>query len=162
MAIDPTLQPDVKALETLLTRKRNAGSMLLDQDMWERWGAQHASDDERAARNASAAAADEEHRACVEALERAVAGLRTTNPAVVAAWADAHDELLRGFIARNEVEAKANSSSMAATGVFVAGQEREGWSKVKRAELAFVDQNFFYISIDAADYARIFGFELVR
>lgn len=149
----PAHADHVRQLERLLAQLRADGAGLLEQDAWDRWGSHHASDAERAER-AERERALVEHRATTQReLEALVAKLRETAPAAIAAWADAHDTLLADFLARTGA---VDPDSSAATAVFVANQEREGWRAVARGERAFVDENTFFVSIDRALYQRLF------
>lgn len=139
----------VRALETLLARIRRSGGVLLNVDMWERWGAGHASDDERARVAADAEAAAQDRREAARGLDALVARLRVEAPDAVAAWADAHDALLAAFL-----EGCADS-----TGRFVAEQERAAWAEVRRGERAWVEENVFYVSIDPARYRALLGID---
>jgi len=121
------------------------------------YGAAHASESEAADRAVHAAAQSAIHAECVAALNTEVARLRAERPAVIEAWADAHDAVLADFIAR---KANATGNSLDATGVSVADGERTKWAAVKRGELAFVDENGFYVHSDPGAYRAIFGFDL--
>jgi hypothetical protein len=114
--------------------------------MWERWGKQHASEAEIAEREARDAEMRAVHTAAVAELTALVEAAR---PAAIAAWADAHDALLAAFLA----------DTTDATAKHVAGTEREQWGAVKRGELAFVDENVFYVKLDRARYLELFGIE---
>ncbi len=145
----------MSVLERWLSQIRIANAFLLDQDTWERWGRTHASEheiDERMARERQMI--DQRDNATRE-LKALVATLRASSPDEITAWADAHDELLAGFIERY---AKLDPSS-AATAVEVAKQEREEWQAVKRGEKELVDENTFFITIDRDHYKRLFGID---
>ena len=141
--------PDVQALESLLARKRVAGAVLLDHDMWDRYGSQHAASEEAAERTARAATAEREHAATVHKLEALVEKLRATNPAAISAWAAAHEQLLVAFLAATTDD----TARLVATG------EQAAWAEVARGERAFVDENYFYIKFDRALYRELFGFD---
>lgn len=152
----PDLSEHLRTLETWLAKLRLSGAFLLDQDMWDRWGRNHASDHEIVERTAREREMTELRAVAMRELEALVASLRATAPEAIAAWADAHDELLAGFIERT---GPVEPNSTASTAVFVATEERDGWQAVKRGEQPFVDGNTFYISIDRDHYRRLFGIE---
>lgn len=146
----------VAELETLLAKIRHANASLLDIDMWDRWGRQHSSAQEIAEREAHGDRCAAERTALRERLTALVAKLRAEQPEAVAAWADAHDAFLAAFV---EESTRPDSPSRDSTALFVAKQEREGWAAVKRGELAFVDENCFYITIDRNRYRALFGID---
>ena len=146
----------VQELETLLKTIRDAGSVMLNIDMWDRWGSQHASEEEKAQYNADGAAALSTKANAQTELEALVKRTRAEAPAEIAAWCDLHDQFLAAFIADTAKEA---NDERADTAVFVAKGEREAWAKVKAGELAFVDENVFYVSIDRARYRELFGID---
>lgn len=146
----------MRALETLLVRKRRSGSALLNIDMWDRWGSAHASDEERARYAAEADAAQRERSAAVQGLDALVARLRVEAPDAIVAWADAHDAFLAAFI---EGCAEGAPGSSASTARFVAEQERAAWAEVRSGARAWVDENVYYVSIDPDRYRAVFGID---
>lgn len=140
---------DVRALETLLARLRRSAGVSLNADMWERWGAAHASDEEKARVAADAEAATRDRSEAARGLDALVARLRVEAPDAVAAWADAHDALLAAFLA----------GCADSTGRFVAEKERAAWAEVRRGERAWVEENVFYVSIDPVRYRALFGID---
>lgn len=147
---------DVRALESLLARKRRLGRELLSFDGYDRWGAQHDTPEHRAEMEADAARAQREHGEAVAQLGALVARLRETNPGAIERWAELHCELLRAFAASC---AGADESSHASTGAFVAREEIDGWEAVKRGEKTFVDENVYYVAIDRERYRAAFGID---
>jgi hypothetical protein len=143
------IDPDVQALESLLARKREAGAVLLEHDMWDRYGSQHATSEEIAERTARAETAQREHAATIHKVEALVEKLRGTNPGAITAWAVAHEQLLAAFLATTTDD----------TARFVATGERAAWAEVARGERSFVDENYFYIKFDPARYRELFGFD---
>lgn len=141
-----------RELETELAKIRHAGNTLLNYDMWDRQGAQHASAEERTRMETDAATATRERDAAKAALEQLVARARAESPADVAAWADAHDAYLAAFIA--ECAAKGEADGTAAK---VAADERAGWREVRDGKRAFVDENVFYVTLNADRYRSLFG-----
>jgi hypothetical protein len=146
----------VRALETLLARRRSASSELLSMDGYDRWGAATDTPENRARMEASAARASVEHREVTAELAALVERLRLEAPASIERWADAHDAFLAGFI---EACAGAEPSSHAAVGEHVARRERAEWAAVKQGEKAFVDENVYYISRERERYLALFGVE---
>jgi hypothetical protein len=136
---------DVCALERLLARKRQAGRELLDMDAYERWGAQHDSDEGRAQRAADAARSQTEYSLAVTELTALVERSRRE---AIDRWAELHRQLLQQII---------DAPGADSTAVFVAKEEQEGWQAVQRGEKAFVDENVFYIQLDRERYAALFG-----
>ncbi|MBA2538095.1 MAG: hypothetical protein H0V17_00545 [Deltaproteobacteria bacterium] len=140
----------VRALETLLARIRVRNAGLLDFDMWDRWGRQHASDQEIAERSENAQLATADRATATRELEALVTKLRVEQPGAVAAWADAHVAFLAAF------RAKAYDNL---TEIFVADQEQQAWEQVKQGEKLFVEENGFYITIDRELYRSLFGID---
>lgn len=152
---EPDLTENVRKLETLIAQLREANVFLFDNDTWDRWGRPHASDQEIDERMARERVMIDQRARCLAELQALVAALRTTAPASVAAWADAHDELLAAFIAENEKTPNGHTL----TAIDVAKQERVGWQAVKRGEQALVDSNHYFITIDREHYKRLFGID---
>lgn len=143
-----------RALETLLAQIRSAGNVLLNVDMWERWGAQHASADERARMEAEAATATSQRAAARTALAQLVAATRRDAPDEVLAWADAHDAYLAAFL--DDCAAKGEAAEVAAS---VATDERAAWGEVRAGTRDVVDENPFYVTLNAERYRALFGIE---
>jgi hypothetical protein len=139
---------DVCALERLLARKRQAGRELLDMDAYERWGAQHDTDEGRAQRAADAARSQTEYSVAVAELTALVERLRREQSATIDRWVELHRQLLQQII---------DAPGADSTAVFVAKEEEEGWQAVQRGEKPFVDENVFYIHVDRERYAALFG-----
>ncbi len=145
-----TVPNPIRELETLLAATREADSTLLSMDGYERWGAQHDTEEGRERMMREAQAASEARSTAIASLEALVARLRIEDPEAIARWADLHDVLLREFIeACGTDEGKSTS-------VFVAKEERDGWAAVKRGERAFVDENTFYVHVDPTRYHALF------
>jgi hypothetical protein len=152
MAAPPTDR--VRELETLLAKIRNAGSIQLNYDTWDRWGSAHASPEQRASMEADVATASRDQAAAKVALEALVAATRVEAPAEIAAWADAHVEYLTGFLAE-----RAERGEPDGTAAFVAAQERSAWAEVRAGTRAFVDENVYYVTMHAERYGRLFGID---
>lgn len=142
----------MRELETLLTRIRKAGNVQLNYDMWEHWGAQHATPEYRAEMNAALAEANREHDAATSALEALVSATRAEAPAEISAWADAHDAYLAAFL-----DDCAKQPDTGGTGASVAAQERAEWAEVRAGTRSIVKENFFYVPTVAERYRRLFG-----
>ncbi len=143
----------IRELETLLARIRNAGQGLLDMDMWDRWGSAHASAEERARRETDAANASSRKQAAQAELTALVTHLRAVEPAEIVAWADAHETFLVAFIAG------CGQASDKATERFVAEGERTAWAAVRAGTLSFVEENFYYVTIERERYRACFGID---
>lgn len=144
----------MRELEQLLAKIRNAGNIQLNYDMWDRHGREHATPEQRATMDADFANASRERDAAKTALAALVAATRVESPAEIAAWADAHDAYLAAFVA--DCAARDESGGTAA---FVASRERAEWHEVRDGTRAFVDENVFYVTLDAERYRRLFGID---
>ena len=144
----------VRELETLLARIRNAGMVQLNYDMWDQRGSEHATPEQRATMEADLAGATRERVAAKTELEALVTATRAEAPAEIAAWADAHDAYLAGFLedclARGEPDG---------TGASVATRERAEWAEVRAGARVFVDENLFSVTDDTQRYRRLFGID---
>ncbi len=141
--------PDAVALERLLAKRRSLSGGLLYGDAFDRWGPKEGPEYDRVmAETAEMQSAHARVTAEVEALSGAT---WRKNPSAIVEWAQAHVDLLERFIAANA------GDEAQSTGVFVAKQEIEAWGKVARGELAYVDENGFYVHVDAGRQAEHFG-----
>ena len=127
---------------------REASSILLSADAFERWGPK---DDVEQAKAifADADAASVRRSEAAAAIEALVQALRASEPEAVAAWADAHVELLDEYLGRIDADT---------TEAFVANEEREKWARVKAGAIARFDQNGYYVRYSRELYAELFGF----
>jgi hypothetical protein len=144
----------MRELEVQLARIRNAGNIQLNYDMWDRWGAQHASAEEKVRMEAEFAAANRASDAAKVALQALVAQTRTEAPHEIAAWADAHRAYLTAFLEDCQAQGKADS-----TEAFVARQEITQWGEVAAGTRTFVDENVFYVTMHRERYQALFGIE---
>lgn len=150
----PTVSLRVRELERLLATIRRAGGVQLDYDMWDRHGRQHASAEQCSAMDAEFANATREREKATSALEALVLATRAEAPTELTTWADAHDADLAAFL--DDCAARGESESTAA---FVARGEREHWAEVRAGKRAFVDENAFYVTMNAERYRRLFGID---
>lgn len=141
-----------RQLETLLARIRNAGSIQLNYDMWDRHGAAHASAEERATMGSGFAEANRDQAQAKTALTALVATMRDSAPSELASWVQAHDAYLAGFL-------EDSSNAPDRTAVFVATNERKEWAEVLAGTRAFVDENAFYVTLNRERYRRLFGID---
>lgn len=152
MSVPPTAR--VRALEQQLAKIRNAGNVLLDYDQWDRHGRQHASDEACAAMEGALAAATRDHGEASAALAALVLTTRAEAPADLAAWAAAHEAYLTAFldacVARGEGDG---------TAAFVARDERAAWVEVRAGTRAVVDENAYYVTLEADLYRQLFGID---
>lgn len=141
--------PEIATLEAEARTIREAGAILLNADMFDRWGPK---DDvaQREAIEREADGASERRRAAVEAIERLVPALREREPRLIDAWADAHVELLDECLARAQPDS---------TEAFVARQERDKWAEVRAGTCSRFDQNTFYVRYDRELYRELFGLD---
>lgn len=152
MTVPPTAR--VRALEQLLATIRNAGNIQLNYDMWDSHGRAHASAEQCATMEADLANASQARNAAKTALEALVAATRAEAPAEIAAWADAHDAYLAAFV--DECVARGESDGTAAS---VAIRERAAWAEVRAGARELVDEDLFYVTLDAERYRRLFGID---
>lgn len=142
----PPVPPGTQALERLLRRRRELVSGLVSLDGYERWGARTPEDHAQAA--AEGAELNRQLREVEGELTALVTRLRAEQPESVLRWAAAWRELLLEYL---------RQVAPGSTEAFVAGGELHEWEKVSAGELAFVDQNSFYVRVDQALHARLFG-----
>jgi len=147
---------DVRALETLLARKRHASEIILKMDMYDHRGGLPADGPTRARLAAEEAQANVERSTSLKDLTALVERLRRERPEAIARWADAHDDLLAAFLAARPGAAR---GSLASTAASVANEERRAWAAVKRGEQAYVDENTYYVAVDRARYVALFGID---
>jgi hypothetical protein len=152
MAAPPTDR--MRELETLLAKIRSAGMVQLNYDMWDQHGSASASPEQRATMDAELADASREQIAAKAALEALVATTRAEAPAEIAAWADAHDAYLAGFL--EDCVARGESDG---TGASIATRERAEWAEVRAGGRAFVDEALCYVTDDTARYRKLFGID---
>ena len=135
-----------RRLERLLLRRKELGSILLNLDMYERWG--HGSDPDM---NQEMERAPEYGRQIAKLESQLKVLSSKAKKEVIQEWADAHIALLQEFIDR--MSTQKNRS----THIFVAREEIAGWEQVRRREIPFVRQNVYYISCNPELYAKFFG-----
>jgi ribosomal protein S18 acetylase RimI-like enzyme len=145
---EKNLKPDLRDLERLVFALRDTLGILLNYDMYDRYGAQHDSDEGRAEHAAVATRAQRDHERLTRELSDLVARIRCDDAAKIVQWAELHVTYLR--------ELPFDASSTEAS---VRDEECAAWSAVARGESAFVKENVFYVKIDPTRYAKIFGFE---
>lgn len=140
--------PETKALEAMQKRRFELGNILLNLDMYDRWG--HGSDPamnlELEKTGAYSAEASE--------LEKQIAVKVASLPAEIRKdWAAAHGKLLQSFIAEKMADPKKNSTEL-----FVAREEADNWQKLAEGKTNYVSRNVFYVSYDRDEYFSLFGF----
>jgi hypothetical protein len=148
----PTVSANVRALEALLGRLRVLGSELLSLDAFERWGPKSGPEYERYM--VEDERAQSAHKATEAELTALVARLRQEDPDAVLRWVDAHDALLRSFLATC---AGAAENTTASTAAFVAKEELQAWAAVKSGVQPFVRENTYYIQVDPELRRTLFG-----
>jgi hypothetical protein len=143
---------NVRALETLLGRLRELGSELFNLDAFDRWGPKSGPEYEQFMVND--ARAQSAHKATEAELGALVTRLRHEDPDAVVHWADAHDTLLRSFIATC---AGAAENTRTSTAAFVAEEELQAWAAVKSGAQHFVRENTYYVQVDPELHRALFG-----
>ena len=150
MSESPSLVPEAaRALERLLRRRRALSSVLLNIDMFDRWGPKEG--EERDRNLAEGEAAQREHNEVTAALTKLATELQKTDAAAVAAWATAHLDLLDRFIAERLEDPSQDTAR------YVAKEEHAGWQEVREGKRPFVDENCFYVSVDRDRHRAWFG-----
>jgi hypothetical protein len=148
----PAVSANVYALEALLGRLRVLGSELFSLDAFDRWGPKSGPEYERFMVDDERAQAA--HKAIEAELTALVTRLRQEDPDAVLQWADAHDSLLRSFIATC---AGAAENTTASTAAFVANEELQAWAAVKSGAQPFVRENTYYVRVDPEPHRTLFG-----
>ncbi len=133
------------ALERLLRKRHALGNTLLNVDMFERWGPKEGPEFDVMVADGIAARRD---HAVVTA---ELTALAAESPETLRAWADAHVQLLEQFVATHSSDASQD------TAVFVAREEIAGWRDVAAGSRAYVDENVFYVRVDADLHRALFG-----
>jgi len=144
----------MRALETQLAKIRKAFKVQAEYDTWDRWGASNATLEERAAKDAEYDAASREMAEAKAQLESLVVAARADAPAEIDAWVDAHDAYLVEYI--EECLARGATAS---TEVHVARTERAQWAEVRAGTRFYVEENHYYVPMNAARYGRLFGID---
>jgi hypothetical protein len=150
----PQVSVRVRELDHLLATIRRAGSVQLSYEMWDGHGRQHASAEQCSAMETELATATRERESATRALEALVIATRAEAPAELTAWADAHEAYLAAFV--DDCAACGESDG---TATFVARRESEHWAEVRAGKRAFVDENVFYVTMNAERYRRFFGID---
>jgi hypothetical protein len=141
-------------LETHLRSRRHAVSALVSLDGEDRWG--YPGPERLAQMQEEAAELNERIRVAEAAMTEQVTRLRESDPTALEAWISAQELLLESYI--HDLSQHADQDRVR-TEIFVARDELKSWSKVRVGELAFVDQNSFYVHLPSETYVRYFGFE---
>jgi hypothetical protein len=145
------IDPRLIELERLLVRRYAASATLLDVDMFDRWGAAHASEEQIAEMTRRATQAEAEYRETTTAIGASVRALRQEAPEIVATWADAHVQLLTELIAASGEDERASTTR------FVADEERRAWGEVKAGTRDVVEENCFYVRVDPTRRRSLLG-----
>ncbi|HEX8792338.1 MAG TPA: hypothetical protein VF765_15395 [Polyangiaceae bacterium] len=145
------MDPRLVELERLLVRRYEAGAILLDVDMYDRWGAAHGSPEEQAEMADRGARANAERQEVSRELAVRSRALRAEAPELIDAWCDAHEQLLTEFIASREDDERQRTEK------FVASEERDGWRRVRAGTSDFVEENTFYVRVDPRRRRELLG-----
>jgi hypothetical protein len=143
-----SMPPTAVALERLLQRKQVLANALLNVEMFDRWGPKEGPEFERMMREGGEFRVEFERT--VAALRELATRAQVEEPDTMKVWAEAHITLLTRFI-------EANPEESASTGRFVAKEEIAAWREVAAGSRPFVDENCYYIRIEPALHASIFG-----
>ncbi len=142
----PLMGPAEIALEELLAKLRRLSAVMLDLEMYERWG--NGSDP---AFEARALKAIPERSAVYAQLTDQITHTRQTQPDAVISWAEAHQRLLEHFVT--------HIAEPGSTGASVANGEIRAWAEVAAGTRPFVRGNTVYVHLDRDRYRAYFGFE---
>ncbi|MCB1173976.1 MAG: hypothetical protein KDK39_10435 [Leptospiraceae bacterium] len=137
----------VRAIEKRQRRRFQLGNVLLNLDMYERWG--HGSDKKM---EAELQKADRYASESVQ-LEKEIRQKcqKLTGPDRIR-WAQAHQQLLQAYIDQLSTQA-----DRAATEIYVAKEEIAAWQALARGEQDYVSQNVYYVHYDQQEYQAYFG-----
>jgi len=138
----------------LLARIRNAGRVLLNADAWDRWGRNGSSEEEAARVDAEATEASRNKNEATQRLIALVAETRQAASRELDAWVAAHDAYLAAFLDECATRGEAKG-----TAAFVANEERTAWAEVKAGSKPFVDENFYYVTMNVDRYRALFGID---
>jgi hypothetical protein len=152
--VSPPPTERMRELERLYARIRNATMIQASIDMWEHFGASHASPERVAEVEAELAEASRERAAARSGLEQLVARTRADAPAELAAWALAHYAYLSMFL--HDCAESGEPDSMGAS---VARRERAQWTEVRDGTRAFVEESQGQVPIHAHRYRGHFGID---
>ena len=125
---------------------------LFSLDAFDRWGPKSGPEYERLMVDDERA--QSAHKATEAELTALVTRLRQEDPDAVLRWADAHDTLLRSFIATC---AGAAVRTTASTAAFVAEGELKAWAAVRSGVQPFVRENTYYVQVDPDLRRTLFG-----
>jgi thioesterase domain-containing protein len=137
----------VTELEALLVQLKNARGGGLEQEMWERYGEPHASDEEKAERAREVEARRQILADVPPKLAQLVERTRGEAPAEIEAWCDAHVAYLTAFRAETDDDVRRG----------VADDELAAWADVRAGKIAYVEENAYYITLNRERYLELFG-----
>ena len=141
--------PAVCQIERLMKKRRRLSNILLNLDMYERWGgSQDSSMNAELSRAADYSVQNEQARQEIIQLAGRL------SPADRRAWAEAHLALLQDFLADCRADGQNTS-----TEEFVAREESTGWQEVASGTADLVQQNIFYIRYKNELYQQYFGMD---
>ena len=143
-----------QALETCLRIRRLAVSALLSLDGEDRWGRPGPERlDEMAKETAQL---NEQISRAETAMNQQVETLRREDPGALESWISAHEMLLEAYL---QQLAQHPEPERVGTETYVAQQERALWAQVRAGEMAYVNQNSFYVRPPRELYVQLFGVE---
>ncbi|MBV6492441.1 MAG: hypothetical protein LDLANPLL_00435 [Turneriella sp.] len=140
--------PETKTLEAMQRKRFELGNILLNLDMYERWG--HGSDPamnlELEKMGVYSAEAEQLEKQITEKVKSLPLEIRKD-------WAAAHIRLLESFIAKKNADPEKYSTEL-----FVAKEEMDSWHNLAQGKINYVSRNVFYVSYDREEYFSLFGF----
>lgn len=139
----------VVELEALMVQLRHARGGNLENEMWERYGEQFASEQEKAERAAEATARARVFAEVPPRLTALVERTRRDAPAEIDAWCDAHTAYLTAFRAETDDDVRRG----------VADDELAAWAEVRAGTRAYVDENAYYITLNRERYRELFNID---
>jgi hypothetical protein len=142
--------PDAaRELERLLLRRHALNNILLNVDMFDRWGPKSGPEYEQMM--ADGAQAQGEQQEVTRRLAALSVETWQRDPDAIRAWATAHIDLLERFIAGHAGDTQHD------TAVFVAREEIAAWREVAAGARPYVEENVFYVRVDPLRHAEWFG-----
>ena len=139
-------------LESLRLRITNASGCLSSFEGWDRWGRSSSDAEQTKAMEDEATAARQDLTAATAEIEALVATLRAEAPHELAAWADAHDALLAGYLASDDARGPYAESAAKS-----AQHARAEWAEVKAGTRTFSEQGSYAETRDKARYRELLG-----
>lgn len=148
------MHEDAISLEKLCKERRRLGTILLNLDMYERWG-----QNSDKTLNQELEKAGEYGATAAEIDEKIAHSINALDDGVLEEWCDAHITLLNDFIERSGEKGASDRNRNSATAIFVASEEKIAWNELKQRKVSRVKQNTFYVKYDEDLFQLLFGFD---